>query len=166
MSAATVWPERQRLMDELRELVRSGQVERGSAEWSRLRERARASDPEWRERKAAENRRRYHEKRAKRDAAASLTLRRRIADRPSVRSQLAERRAARAERKRMSRPSTETKLVKLRKHEIERIDAVIGEIKAAEGSACTATTWRDGFRVPCMLRGEHQRHVSTRGDSW
>ncbi len=161
-----VWPERQKLMEELRGLVRDGQVEMGSAEWSKLRERARAADPEWRERKAAENRRRYHEKRAKRDAAASHALHRRIADRPSVRSQLAERRASRAERKRMSRPSTEAKLVKLRRNEIERIDVVVGEILTAEKAACTATTWRNGFRVPCMFHGEHSRHVSTRGDSW
>jgi transcriptional regulator with XRE-family HTH domain len=158
--------DRERLLHELRDDVRAGRVETRSTEWYRRREQARWSDPEYRERKNEETRRRYYERRAKRDAAAAHVRALRTSgpgiDRPSMRSQIERRTAAR----RMARASCEPKIKQLKREEIERLDAVVVQIKAAETPACPATTMRGGFRVACILRGEHAGHVGVHGDRW
>jgi hypothetical protein len=111
------------------------------------------------------------ERRAARDAkAAKLREAREAAaaepvepyDNRVYRSQMADRAASR----RMSRASSEPKIIELQRADLERIEAVVVEITAAEAVACKATTWRHGFRVRCMMTGEHSTHISTRGDAW
>lgn len=102
----------------------------------------------------------HRARRAKRDAEARALREKRLAERKSYRTQMAERVAS----KRMSKAAQEPMIRELRRAEVELIDRVVRET-LADGS-CRATTFRGGFRVSCILRGEHTRHVGIHGDHW
>jgi hypothetical protein len=108
----------------------------------------------------------HRAKRAKRDAEARALRERRLAERASYRAQFAARVESKRRAKRMAKASTEPSIIKLREDEMQRIDAIAREIRATEQLACPATTTRGGFRVACILSGEHERHVGVHGDRW